>query len=219
MEIITVCLIIAIAIGIAIRIGLNKLKEKIAEQKHQKKITAIGEAGEKAVNKVLNSLGKDYVNMKTIMLQTKSGSTELDHVVVSPYGIFVLETKNYSGTVYGEEGYKNWKHYDRSGKERGFYSPIKQNIGHIGTLKRAIKQDESAFIPIVVFCGSAEIKVTASTPVVKLDQLSKTIKSYKKKIFSKEQVDSIVKDIKSSNIDSVMARKQHIKHVKSKQKS
>lgn len=211
-------IVISLIILVAIRIGLNKLKDKIDENKHQKMATAKGKEGEQAVNKVLSSLGSNYVNMKTIMLKTKSGSTELDHVVVSIYGIFVVETKNYSGTVIGDDKYKNWKHYDRSGKEREFYSPIKQNAGHIGTLKRAINQDESVFIPIVVFSGSAEVKVTAKTPVVKLDQLSKTVKSYKKKIFTKTEVKSIVKEIKSNNMDSMMARKQHIKHVKSKQK-
>lgn len=153
------------------------------------------------------------------MLKTKSGSTELDHVVVSPYGIFVLETKNYSGTVVGDENSKNWKHYDRSGKERSFYSPIKQNQGHIGTLKRAIKLGEHLFVPIVVFSGSAELKVNSETPVVELKNLSKTIKSYKKKNFTQDEVKAIVKDIKSHNMDSMMARKQHVKHVKSKQNS
>ncbi len=215
---VTTFIVITLLCLIAFKIVLNKLQQKIEEQKRNKKATEIGKKGEEAVHNVLSSLGNNYVAMQNILLPTKSGSTELDHILVSNYGIFVIETKNYSGSVYGDQKYKHWKHYDRSGKEHKFYSPIQQNAGHVGTLKRAINLDESAFIPIVVFSGSAELKITAETPVVKLNQLEKTIKSYKKKMFNNDEVKKIVKDIKSANMDSVLARKQHIKHVKSKQK-
>lgn len=215
MEWITIALICVVAIYI----GILKLQQKLQELKHQKFASDKGKQGEKAVNIVLSALGANYVAMDNILLKTKTGSTELDHVVVSMYGIFVIETKNYSGTVYGDEKYKNWKHYDKSGKERSFYSPIKQNAGHVGTLRRAIKLDESVFIPIVVFCGDAKLNLEVTTPVVQLNKLTQTIKSYKKKIFTKDEVKAIVKDIKSNNMDSMMARKKHIKHVKSKQNS
>lgn len=217
-------IIILVIFAIAIRVALNKLQDlsnarylnkKAKEQ--QKYAVAKGKEGEKAVNSVLSSLGKKYVLMKNILLKTNSGSTELDHVVVSMYGIFVIETKNYSGTVIGEDGYKNWKHYDRGGTERSFYNPIKQNAGHIGTLKRAINLNDDAFISVVVFAGSAELKIKSKTDVVQIKDLSKTIKSYNTKKFTKAEVKSIIKEIKSNNMDSIMARKQHIKHVKSKQ--
>lgn len=213
-----VIVITLIIIGLICGIVLNKLLPKNKRYNQEKFAISKGKEGEKAVNKVLSSLGGKYTLMKNILLKTKTGSTELDHIVVSVYGIFVIETKNYSGRVYGDEKYKDWKHFDMAGKEHKFYSPIKQNAGHLGTLRRAIKLDESVFIPIVVFSGSAEIKVTAQTPVVQLFELKRTIKSYKKKVFTKEEVKNIIKDIKCHNIDSVMARKQHVKYVKSIQK-
>lgn len=215
MEQIIFYIILVIAIGVAIRIGLNKLEQKVAQVKQQNFATQRGKEGEKEVNNVLNSLGKDYVSLSGIILKTKKGSTELDHIVVSPYGIFVIETKNYSGKVVGDDDYKDWLHYDKAGKERKFYSPIKQNAGHIGTLRRTINKPESVFIPIVVFAGKAELKIKSKTTVIKLDSLASTIKSHKTKTFTKEEVKEIVKEIKSNNMDSIMGRKEHIKYVKS----
>lgn len=212
-------IVIAIIGVAAVRIGLDWLEKKIDEQKRQAYAKAQGQKGENEVNSVLSSLGKNYVLMKSILLPTKSGSTELDHVLVSNYGIFVIETKNYSGSVYGDEDSGKWIHTDRKGNERKMYSPIKQNEGHIGTLKRAINLDEKYFIPIVVFAGSAKLQIKSKSKVIKLDQLENTIKSYNSQVFTKAEVKKIVKDIKSVNMDSMMNRKKHIKHVKEKQKA
>lgn len=45
------------------------------------------------------------------------GLTQVDHVVVSPYGIFVIETKNYTGWIYGSEHQAKWTQTFGSGGE------------------------------------------------------------------------------------------------------
>ena len=42
------------------------------------------------------------------MLATKSGTTQIDHVVVSKYGLFTIETKNYRGKIYGDDARDKW---------------------------------------------------------------------------------------------------------------
>ena len=61
--------------------------------------------GEKTVAIILSTLPqKQYQVINNVMLRKKSGkTTQIDHVVISPYGIFVLETKNYRGYITGSE--------------------------------------------------------------------------------------------------------------------
>lgn len=69
----------------------------------------IGKAGEKRVARKLDWLPKEYIILNDIMLPTQYGTTQIDHIVVSPYGIFVIETKNYKGWIFGHENSEEWK--------------------------------------------------------------------------------------------------------------
>lgn len=63
-----------------------------------------GYLGEAAVASRLGKLPQEHYRVfNDIMLQTKRGTTQIDHIVVSIYGIFVIETKNYKGWITGSE--------------------------------------------------------------------------------------------------------------------
>lgn len=63
-----------------------------------------GKMGEFEVSAILATLsGNDYIVINNITLPSKFGTTQIDHIVVSIYGIFVIETKNYTGLIYGGE--------------------------------------------------------------------------------------------------------------------
>lgn len=70
---------------------------------------SIGKAGERHVARKLSWLPKEYIVLNDIMLKTRYGTTQIDHVIVSPYGIFVIETKNYKGWIFGHENSEEWK--------------------------------------------------------------------------------------------------------------
>ena len=66
--------------------------------------SAKGRRGERAVASILSELpSSEYSVINDITLQDEHGSTQIDHVIVSVYGIFVIETKNYSGWIMGAE--------------------------------------------------------------------------------------------------------------------
>lgn len=64
-----------------------------------------GYIGEKAVANRLSGLPtQSYIVLNDIMLlPTSYGTTQIDYIVVSVYGIFVIETKNYKGWIIGNE--------------------------------------------------------------------------------------------------------------------
>ena len=67
-----------------------------------------GQIGEKCVSSILSTLPSNYYLFNNIYLQNGTHSTQIDHVIVSPYGIFVIETKNYKGWIYGTKHGEYW---------------------------------------------------------------------------------------------------------------
>ena len=65
----------------------------------------IGGAAEKRVQRILSGLPQnEYITINDVLIRRPNGNTtQIDHVVVSPYGVFVMETKNYHGYVHGQE--------------------------------------------------------------------------------------------------------------------
>jgi len=140
-------------------------------------------------------------------------------VVVSSFGIFVIETKDYSGKVYGNERSAYWKQYKKKYKYEK-KNPVRQNYGHVMALKEALPDcPREAFIPIVVFTGDAELKIsTPTSTVIDIKDLRGTIESYRKPIFSEKEKNNIYKRLKAMAdiADKKNLRKKHIRQVRSK---
>ncbi len=91
-----------------------------------------GFEGEKMIQLHLASLDKRrFVSLHDILLMTDRGTTtQIDHIIISTYAIFVIETKNYTGWISGYEKSKEWTQTIYKVKNR-FMNPIRQNYGHI----------------------------------------------------------------------------------------
>lgn len=164
-----------------------------------------GARGERKVSGFLQNLPENYYVIDDLTIPTRNSTTQIDHVVVSVYGIFVIETKNYSGWIYGSNNSKKWKQCFPS-KSNYFYNPIKQNWAHVYALSDLLKIDRYAFKPVVAFSDKATLKVTSSTPVINMSQLRSHILSYTKGVFSAKQAEEIYKylynmDIIGDNLD------------------
>lgn len=178
-----------------------------------------GYIGEKQVRNQLSSLPSEkYKSIYNIMLRTEKGdTTQIDHIVVSVYGIFVIETKNYSGIITGTENTAKWtKHMYK--KKYSFQNPIRQNYGHIKALENLLGLKKDTFTSIITFTIGAKLHVKTTTPVVYVPKLTKTIKSYTDIKINPEQLKTIVDTIHNANIDSLETRREHIKSIKAKNK-
>ncbi len=103
--------------------------------------------------------------------RTENGpATQIDHVVVSPYGVFVIETKHYSGWIFGAERDPQWTRVRFRSKQK-FQNPLLQNQCHVRALQELFGLDESHFHPLVVFTGSAEFKTPMPARVTQLGGL------------------------------------------------
>jgi restriction system protein len=93
------------------------------------------------------------------------GTTQIDHVVVSPFGIFVIETKNYKGWIFGSEKQRQWTQQIYRAKHR-FQNPLHQNYLHIRALAQFLGVSEKSCRSLVFFIGDAEFKTPMPSNVI-----------------------------------------------------
>lgn len=171
-----------------------------------------GFMGEFWVKTELNKLPKDkYIVLNNIMIRSSKGTHQIDHIVVSKYGIFVIEMKNYYGLITGDEYKDKWTQY--LGKNKYYFNnPIHQNYGHIKALEELLQMDNDKFISIICISNQANVKVTAKN-VTQLDFLNGLIKSYNTEIIDENLVE-IKNKIEFGNISDKGARKEHVRNIK-----
>lgn len=108
-----------------------------------------GQAGENKVARILQKLPTEkYKIVNDILIKNSHGTTQIDHVVLSEYGVFVIETKNYSGWIYGGEYSEEWTK-NVYGNKYQFRNPLKQNYAHIKALMDILEiKSQDLLIPI-----------------------------------------------------------------------
>lgn len=175
-----------------------------------------GAIGEKVVSIYLSSLPKDkYILLNDIMLKTKKGSTQIDHILVSIYGIFVIETKNYNGWIYGRKYDKEWTQ-NIYGNKKKFYNPLRQNYGHIKTLMDLLDLPEDKFISVIAFSSSATLKTKNMESVIYINKLKRTILGYQDIKLTEDEINEISEKIKNSKmVGKLSNRIGHVKNIKS----
>lgn len=170
-----------------------------------------GKVGEMIVANYLSQLpANEYHVFNDVLLEIGNTSCQIDHVVISKCGIFVIETKNYGGTVYGNEYDNYWKQYLGDTRNK-FYSPLKQNRRHIQVLEQCIGCSQDSFVPMVVFSRNCYLKVNTTSPVLYADTMLDMIRDHKESIISENDIKKIEERIIGSWNPSYEARLRHKK--------
>ena len=145
------------------------------------------------------------------MLNLDGWTSQIDHVVVSRYGIFVIETKNYKGWISGGENSDNWTQ-NIYGHKYQLRNPVYQNESHVKALKKVLSDEgKIKFIPIVTFSNRAKLRVkTEYSDVTYFRNLRRVLQSYTEEELTPEQVDSIYCHLVDANVVDRKARKNHI---------
>lgn len=173
-----------------------------------------GQAGESHVSNDLSRLPSEYKVLNDVIVPSKNGTSQIDHIVVSPYGVFVIETKNYTGWIFGSENSDQWKETFKTTKGNFFRNPIKQNWGHVYALSDFLNYDKSYFKPIVVFSNCASLDVDSTMPVIYMKQLKGTILGYTEPILTEDSVNDIYSRIMEANQVGSEAHDKHVINVR-----
>lgn len=155
-----------------------------------------------------------YHLFKNVTLPTENGSTQIDHIIVSVFGVFVIETKNMRGWIFGKPNDPMWTQQFYNHKNK-FQNPLRQNHKHIKTLQKLLQLSEPQLHSVIVFIGDSEFKVQPPPNVTQGMGLLRYIKSHKDfKILPKDK-ERIISAIESDRLsESLQTSRQHAQHVK-----
>ncbi|HCT74745.1 MULTISPECIES: NERD domain-containing protein [Psychrobacter] len=185
------------------------------------KSTFKGFLGETVINVAMwLKLEKDvYHRLNNVTLPlANDGSTQIDHVIVSVYGIFVIETKNYKGWIYGSEKQKQWTKVFQNGSKFKFQNPLHQNYLHIKTLADLLGLELSYFHSMIAFIGECELKTRDELPEhVLTSGMVSYVKKKQDEILTEDEVKSIVEQINSKRFSkSWRTNREHKAYLKDK---
>ena len=177
-----------------------------------------GKAGESNVSFILHTLPQEYLVIDDVTIPDqgaadKGYTTQIDHVVVSPYGVFVIETKNYRGWIFGNEDSKKWKQTFKTTEAQYLYNPVKQNWGHVFALAERLRLNVKVFRPIVVFSDGCELHLETTTPVVYMSQFRDHILSYTQEILSQNDADLIYDRLNRIRLAEEDLEKEHVQSI------
>ena len=199
------------------RIGNNKMPGY--DFLYQRKFNN-GEAGERKVGRVLSSYSKnnnDAPIMEDILLPYRGNTTQIDHVLISEYGIFVIETKEYSGWIFGNATSKKWTQMLNPKTKNQFQNPLIQNNVHINALAKNGTLNIHNFFSIVVFVGDATFKTKMPANVIYASDLHYFLKSFKQKILNKTEMEKFYTTIEEKMLDNTEENKKiHIQFLQKK---
>jgi hypothetical protein len=172
--------------------------------------------GEALVANTLSNLNCLHVLINNVTLPTENGTTQIDHILLTEAGIFVIETKHYSGWIFGNPHDDRWTQVIYRRKSR-FQNPLHQNYLHLKTVQALFKLPESAFIGVVVFTGEAEFKSDLGPNVILLDQLLGFVERPHDKVLDERQMAYVVGRLEMKRLErSRETDEYHLNYVRSK---
>jgi hypothetical protein len=176
-----------------------------------------GKIGEAIVN-ATNTLVLDkeiYVPVKDVTLQLSDGSTsQIDHILVSKYGLFVIETKNMKGWIFGGEHQKEWTQQIFKQKNK-FQNPLNQNYRHLKALEEILEVAPSALTSVIAFVGECEFKTPMPENVFRGISYTKYITSFKAERLNPLQIRQILSKLQRKRLEqSFKTDRVHVENLK-----
>ena len=198
-------------------IGIFFLIQRLVHRGYERWFSpqAKGRIGETYIVATLNAdLPEDYLILNNLYLPLPDGSTtQIDHVIVSRFGVFVIETKTYSGWIFADANSKYWTQILYQERNH-FQNPLRQNYRHIYAIANLLKLHKSFFHNIVVFNNTCEFKVGIPDGVTYTSNLSNYITSFKDILFSDKQVKQIAEAIEAWQATVTdNAKESHVYHL------
>ena len=149
-----------------------------------------------------------YRRIHNVIVPAQNGTTQIDHVLVSVFGIFVVETKDRDGWIYGAPDQPKWTQVQH-GKKYQFQNPLRQNYRHTKCLSEYLGLDHDLFHSVVIFTGESEFKTPMPENV--LDRgLSRYITSFVERLLTEKQVEEIATTLRSLKESSGLSKSDHL---------
>jgi predicted RNA-binding Zn-ribbon protein involved in translation (DUF1610 family) len=158
-----------------------------------------------------------YRRFHDIIIPAKNGTAQIDHLLVSKYGIFIIETKNRNGWIFGSEDQKTWTQVV-FGKKYQFQNPIHQAYRQKKTLAEFLDISVSKVHVVIYFNGDCKFK-TPMPGNVRNSGLASYIESHKQEILNSEERERILQKMQKHLAESTLTKADHLKSLKERHNS
>ncbi|BDU55730.1 nuclease-related domain-containing protein [Limnohabitans sp. TEGF004] len=200
-------LYLVIALALAISYALGRFHARYRTSTFQNR-------GEALVSRELQSNfnGPDYHLLNHITLKLKDGTTQIDHILVSRFGVFVIETKHYNGWIFANAKQATWTQVLYRQKFK-FQNPIFQNMRHVEAVKNILDFLPSSCVQsLVVFTGNAKFKTDIPPGVFTASELIKYLRNHVDEAMSVNRLQFCVGRIETARL--AVSREIDLEHVK-----
>jgi len=160
---------------------------------------------------------KSYHIFHNIILPSQSGTTQIDHLVISVFGIFIVETKNKKGWIFGYEKQPNWTQVIY-GEKYSFQNPLRQTFRQKKVLSEFLNLDDSKICPVIYFVGNCVFKTPLPENVINKG-IGSLIKRFRIQVLSTEDVNRILKLLRKYLSESPLSNRDHIKSLRKRHSS
>ncbi|XHR31307.1 MAG: NERD domain-containing protein [Chthoniobacteraceae bacterium] len=155
-----------------------------------------------------------YQRFNNVIVPTANGTTQIDHVIVSEYGIFVIETKNMSGWIFGNADQERWTQ-SVFGEKHQFQNPLRQNYRHTRALSEHLGIDHKHFCSVVFFIGECELKTELPDNVMTRG-LATYIKGFQTRVLSPERLAMIRQKLAALKNAPAASRTEHVRQLRAR---
>jgi hypothetical protein len=178
----------------------------------------IGNMGELFIVKELERIFDDSNILQNLYVKSDNNKyTEVDIVVVTKMGLFVIESKNYSGSISGKINDSYWIQTLHTNQRYKLFNPIIQNNWHVKSLKANLHTFPGLrFFSIIVFsdrCELNDVPVRSNgTIVIQRQNLLKhifNIISDIKSVLYTDEIESIIKTLTPLSNPCNVVKEQH----------
>lgn len=185
----------------------------------------VGQFGEFSTEFALtnHNLDGNFIVLKNVYVPIKGKTTEIDLLMIHEKGIFVFESKNYSGWIFGNAEQLNWTQSLRGGQKNQFYNPIRQNRTHIKALADYLDLPEEAFVSYIIFSERCTLKkVPMDTPDVVIVQRPDMLKRLRAMLkaapikYSENTIRSMAEKLAVLTNKTDAEKRQHIEDIQTK---
>ena len=174
-----------------------------------------GWLGERAVQNIIRAKLDPlvYVDLHNVTLPTRDGSTQIDHVLFSPYGVFVLETKNFKGWIFGGERQAQWTQQIFKQRTR-FQNPLRQNYKHTRTLQELLDLPAEHVHSVIAFVGDCEFKTEMPPHVTRGSGFVAYIQSFQQTVWDPAQMQAALDRLERLRLaPGRTTQTRHVAHV------
>lgn len=158
-----------------------------------------------------------YKRFHNTIIPASNGTTQIDHILISQYGIFIVETKNKSGWIFGSEDRAQWTQV-LFGKKYPFQNPLRQTYRQKKVLSKFLSVDESHIHTVIYFVGDSRFKTELPSNVIS-SGLARFIKQYRDQVLSEDDVKRIVNKLEQHNSESTLTTNDHVRSLRERHNS